>query len=481
MTLTRFQSETRPGADPVAPKVHLVTFGCQMNKYDSLLVEGRFLSRGYAVTEDASEADVILFNTCSVRGHAEERTFSWLGELKAAREKRPDLVIGVMGCMAQRLETEIFRRAGHVDIVCGTRRFQDLPELVDEVRARRDGRGKAGGGDPKAHVLATETTNEVRVQRAGERYTGGVSGYLAVMRGCNLACTYCVVPGTRGPVRSRPIGELVEEARWMVDQGARAITLLGQTVNAYGEDAPAPGPGEKRGGGRRGRPGLADVLRAMQEIDGLARVRLVTLHPAYATQAMAEAIADCDKVERFLPLPVQSGSNAMLKAMRRGYNLDLYRRRMDLLREVVPGLELGTDWIIGFCGETDADHAASAAFLAEAAFAVNYIFKYDPREGTPAFDTLPDDVPADVKKERHRHLLDAAEVVQRQRLGAHRGATRQVLVERTSERDADLLTGRTEHGLPVAFAGASSLIGTIVPVRIEGSSPYGLSGTLAEG
>ena len=483
MTLTRRQTETRPGAVPDAPRVHLVTFGCQMNKYDSLLVEERFVRRGYALTDEPSLADVILFNTCSVRDHAEERTFSWLGELKRAREKRPNLVIGVMGCMAQRLEEEIFRRAGHVDIVCGTRRFQDLPELVDEVRTRRadDGGSIPSKGGAGGRLLATETDDEVRVVRSGERYSGGRSGFLAVMRGCDLACTYCVVPGTRGPVRSRPLDEIVEEARWMIDQGARSITLLGQTVNAYGEDMPRPAGGERRGGGRGGRPGLADVLRALQELDGLARVRLITLHPAYATRELAAAMADCDRVERFLPLPVQSGSDAVLKRMRRGYNLDLYRRRLEILRDAMPGLVLGTDWITGFCGETDGDHRASLAFMEEAAFAVNYIFKYDPRSGTPAFDSLADDVPVDVKKARHRELLDLAESVQRRCLGARRGELHEVLVEQVNERDSSLMSGRPGQGLPVTFAGPEELLGKLVNLRIEGSSPYGLSGNLVTG
>jgi tRNA-2-methylthio-N6-dimethylallyladenosine synthase len=457
MTLTRRQSEARPGQAPDAPRVHLVTFGCQMNKYDSLLVEERFIRRGYALTDEPGSADVILFNTCSVRDHAEERTFSWLGELKRAREQRPDLVIGVMGCMAQRLEEEIFRRAGHVDIVCGTRRFQDLPELVDDVRQRR-AQSAAGGG----RLLATETADEVRVVRSGERYSGGLCGFLAVMRGCDLACTYCVVPGTRGPVRSRPLDEIVAEARWMIDQGARSITLLGQTVNAYGEDLARPSAGQGRGTGRGGRVGLGDVLRGLQELEGLARVRLITLHPAYATRELARAMADCDKVERFLPLPVQSASDAVLKRM----------------RAELPDLLLGTDWITGFCGETDEDHGASLNYLEEAGFAVNYIFKYDPRSGTPAFDSLADDVPAQLKKQRHREFLDLAETVQRRVLGAQRGETREVLVEQVSERDDSLLSGRTLQGLPVSFAGPEELLGKLVTVSVMGSSPYGLSGGL---
>ena len=405
MSLTRFQSTSSEGtADK--PKVHLVTFGCQMNKYDSLLVEGRFKKAGYGTTEALDDADVVLFNTCSVRDHAEERTWSWVGELKRAKRERPDLVIGIMGCMAQRVEQEVFKRAGHVDLVAGTRQFHLLPDMVREVRERRARPDEFRARDMR--LLATDMSEDVEVDREGEEYTGGLHGYLAVMRGCDLNCTYCIVPTTRGRVRSRPITALVDEARWMVDQGARVVTLLGQTVNSYGEDFPAPAEGEPRMRGRQGRPAMADLLYALQEIDDLDRIRLVTLHPSYVTPEFARAIRDCDKVDRYLPLPAQAGSDAVLKRMKRGYTLDLYRRRAEMLRSEVPDIELGSDWIVGFCGETDADFEGSVRFLEEQEFLVNYIFKYDPRPGTSADDRLADDVAEEVKKERNRALLEAA-------------------------------------------------------------------------
>ena len=255
MSITRFQSRTGARAAPDAPLLHVVTFGCQMNKYDSLLVEGRFKARGYATTDRLGEADVVLFNTCSVRDHAEERAWSWLGELKHAKRERPELVIGVMGCMAQRVQEEVFRRAGHVDIVCGTRRFADMVDLVDEVRERR--RHPERHAPRERRILAAETDGELAVELGGDEYLGGRHGWLAVMRGCDLRCSFCVVPTTRGRVRSKPIEEVESEARWMVDQGAQVITLLGQTVNSYGEELAAPGAGEPRGRGRQGRPGTS--------------------------------------------------------------------------------------------------------------------------------------------------------------------------------------------------------------------------------
>ncbi|MGK0218353.1 MAG: tRNA-2-methylthio-N6-dimethylallyladenosine synthase [Planctomycetota bacterium] len=472
MSTSRFTSEI--SGDPEARKLHVVTFGCQMNKYDSTLVEGGFKRRGYSTTDSIEDADVVLFNTCSVRDHAEERTWSWIGELKRVKQERPELVIGVMGCMAQRVEKEIFKRAGHVDLVAGTRQFHHLPRMVDDLLERR----QTPGILPRdMNLLATDMAEDVQVDRLGEKYTGGRHAFLAVMRGCDLSCAYCIVPTTRGGVRSRPIGALVEEARWMVDQGVQVITLLGQTVNSYGEDFPKPGAGAERGTGRQGRPSLADLLRALQELDGLQRVRLITLHPSYITPAFAEAIRDCDKVDRFLPLPAQAGSDDMLRTMKRGYTLDLYRKRADILREAVPDIELGSDWIVGFCGETEEDHLGSERFLEEQNFLVNYIFKYDPRPGTRA-DDRPDDVTTELKKERHRRLMDVAERVQRARYESWIGRDSQVFVESVSERDPRVLLGRSTHGMAVSLRGPESLVGSLASVRIEEATAYGMGGSL---
>ncbi len=474
MSTTRHQSQADPGADQSAPKLHVVTFGCQMNKYDSELVEGRFRREGYVTTPEMGEADVVLFNTCSVRDHAEERTWSWVGELKRVKEQRPDLVVGVMGCMAQRVEEEIFKRAGHVDLVAGTRQFHLLPKLVAELHERRGAPDRFSRRERQ--LLATDMAEDVVVDREGEQFAGGRHAYLAVMRGCDLNCTYCIVPTTRGRVRSRPIDELVREARWYAEQGVQVLTLLGQTINSYGEDMPAPGPGEAMHRGRKGRPSLADLLHALEDVEGLERIRLITLHPSYVNQAFAEAIRDCSKVEKFLPLPAQAGSDDVLRRMKRGYTLDLYRRRADLLREVVPDIELGSDWIVGFSGETEEDFAGSERFLEEQGFLVNYVFKYDPRPSTKADERLEDDVPEAVKKERNQRLLRAAERTQRARFQAYRGRRVRVFAESLSERDDRVLLGRTMHGMPVSFEGGEELLGSNVSVEIDESTAYGMAG-----
>ncbi|MCA9001196.1 MAG: tRNA (N6-isopentenyl adenosine(37)-C2)-methylthiotransferase MiaB [Planctomycetes bacterium] len=468
-----------PGAiDPQAPKLHVVTFGCQMNKYDSSLVEGRFMGSGYSTTDRPEDADVILFNTCSVRDHAEERTWSWIGELKKLKAERPELVVGVMGCMAQRVEKEVFRRAGHVDLVAGTRQFQNLPSMVSELLER----SQTPGLLPKdMRLLATEMGDDLSVDREGSTYTGGSHAYLAIMRGCDLNCTYCIVPTTRGRVRSRSIDDLEKEARWLVDQGVQVLTLLGQTVNSYGEDFPVPEAGGTMGTGRQGRQSLADLLRRLQEIEGLARIRLITLHPSYLTPALGEAIRDCDKVDRYLPLPAQAGSDALLKRMKRGYTLDLYRRRVDQLRELVPDVELGSDWIVGFCGETEEEFQGSIDFLEEQQFLVNYIFKYDPRPGTKADGERADDVPNAIKKERNRRLLDAAERVQRARFARYQGQEVDTWVESVSERDARMLLGRTRQGMAISFRGDGALVGSMARVLVDEASAYGMGGSLVAG
>ena len=475
MSITRTTSRARPSAapGPSEGRVHVVTFGCQMNKYDSLMVEGRFREAGFAVAEEMQDADVILFNTCSVRDHAEERTLSWLGELKHAKVERPDLVIGVMGCMAQRREDDVFRRAGHVDIVCGTRRFPHLPAMVAEVRERR-----AAGRNPKSsRVLDTLETGDWTLDRSAEQYTGGLVGHLAVMRGCDLNCTYCIVPTTRGRVQSRPMQELVDEARWMVAGGAKVICLLGQTVNSYGEDLPAPGAGDEQFSGRKGRPGLADLLYAMQAIEGLERIRLITLHPSYVTPAFAKSIADNDKVDRFLPLPAQAGSDDVLKRMKRGYTTDLYRKRAQILRDAVPDIELGSDWIVGFPGETEEDFQGTLDFIAEQQFSQNYIFKYDPRPGTVA-DAGPDDIPTPVKKDRNQRLLAAASDSGLRRHERYLGKRVRVFVEKVSDKDPALVVGRTTHYMPISFEGPADLIGTMVEVDVQQASPFNLGGVL---
>lgn len=473
MSIPRFQSRAQPAsgarATPVAaPRVHVVTFGCQMNKYDSLSAEGRFRRRGYVTTESIEDADVVLFNTCSVREHAEERVFSWVGELRALKAQRPELVVGIMGCMAERMGEDVFGRAALVDLVVGTRSFQHLPELVDELRAKR----QAGLGRKATRLTRLGFDEIPDGDRGLETYTGGRLGYLTVMRGCDLNCAFCIVPTVRGRVLSRPMDELVDEARWMIDQGAQVITLLGQTVNSYGEDLDAA----QNGRGRQGRPGLADLIYRLNDLPGLERIRLITLHPAYVTQALAEALRDCGKADRFLPLPIQSGSDEVLRRMKRGYTTDLYRQRADLLREHCPDIELGTDWIVGFPGESDADFEHSERLLREQRFVVNYVFQYSSRPGTRAADFV-DDVSDEVKNDRNRRFLKTCEQVQLERLREQMGRELEVFVEQASEKRPGVLQARSHTGLAVHFEGPDTLVGTSQRVTVEHCTAFGITAT----
>ncbi|HKD99855.1 MAG TPA: MiaB/RimO family radical SAM methylthiotransferase [Planctomycetota bacterium] len=462
------------------PRLHLVTFGCQMNRYDSELVAERFAARGWAATDVPDDADVIAFNTCSVRAHAEDRVYGRLGDAKRLKRQRPGLVVAVLGCQAQREGAELLKRAPHVDLVVGTREFPRLPELVERVRR---------GEGP---IVATGEDAEVRVERAA-RAERGPSAFVAVMRGCDLHCSFCIVPTTRGRVRSRSVEDVLDEVRWLVADGVREIVLLGQTVNAYGYDLTSPTEAEAMGyrrvladGGSavpeyaavapsEEVPRLARLIRRLGAIPGLDRIRLVTNHVAYLDDALIEALAEVPAAMPFLPLPAQSGSDRILRAMRRGYTKDLYRRRIDRLRARVPGIELSSDWIVGYPGETDAEFEQSVALLREIGFAQTFVFRYSPRPATAAHDepTLPEDVVA----ARNAALLRAAEDVQAARWRRYVGTSRPVLVERVDR--SGRLVGRTPESLEVAFPGDASLVGEIVDVEIDSAGSFGARGTRA--
>jgi tRNA-2-methylthio-N6-dimethylallyladenosine synthase len=429
-----------------------------MNKYDSELLAGRLARKGYAPADDPENADVVALNTCAVRGGAEDRVYGRLGELKRLKRKNPNLVIAVLGCQAQREGAELLRRAPHVDLVVGTREFPRLPELVERVR---------GGERP---IVAIDEATTVRVERE-ERPDRSPSAYIAVMRGCDLNCTFCVVPKTRGRVRSRPIEEIVEEAQWLVADGVREIVLLGQTVNSYGYDL--ANPLEAKGPDA---PRLANLLRRLGQMPGLARIRLVTNHAAYLDEPLIAALAEVESAMPFLPVPAQHGSDAILREMRRGYTTDLYRRRIDLLRSRVPRIELSSDWIVGFPGETDADFEKSCDFLREIGFAQNFIFKYSPRPDTAAFDRPALDEA--IVSRRHARLTEVADEIQAARWRRYVGTTRPVLAEKPSSREGKLV-GRTPENLEVTFPAEPALVGEIVDVKIDFASAHGARGVRA--
>ncbi|MBA2479451.1 MAG: tRNA (N6-isopentenyl adenosine(37)-C2)-methylthiotransferase MiaB [Planctomycetes bacterium] len=446
-------------AVPITGKsVYIETFGCQMNSADTEVVLARLGDAGYRRVDSVAEATLVLYNTCAVRDHAEAKVRGRLDAMKPVKAKRPDLRIGVMGCMAQREKDEIIRRYPHVDLVVGTDQFVRMPQLLESLETRD-------------HVVETAFGDfEDRLWDA--RRTEGINAWVPIMRGCNYNCTYCVVPFTRGREKSRDPAQLEDEVRRLVDEGFVQITLLGQTVDAYGKTL---GDGTT----------LASLLRRLHRIDGLKRLRFVTSHPKDITDELIDTVAELPKVAKHLHVPAQSGSDRILRMMGRRYTRSEYLHFVERARTRMPEVELLSDFIVGFPRETADDFAATVSLMDEVRFAGSYVFMYSPRPGTPAVN-LVDDVAHETKRARCNHLLDLQLVHQGQAYAKLHGATRRVLVEGASKSDDAMLHGRSEGNLNIVFprmdvTGASRdhLIGDLVDIRIERSTSLTLFGDLA--
>ncbi len=436
-------------------KVLVEVFGCQMNVVDAELVRGRFHDLSYGETSDYEAADVVVFNTCSVRGHAEDRVHSRLGALRRWKRDRAGRVIAVMGCMAQREAADIRRRAPHVDVIVGTRDFPKLAELV--TRARR-------GEGPFVAIDGTERPDIAR--SAGSR-PRPYQAYVTIMRGCDRPCTYCIVPTVRGPEVSRPLDEIVTEVRRLVDDGVVEVCLLGQTVNAWN-------------GQRRGEQTLGTLLRKLDEIDGLRRLRFITSHPNDFDADTLAALPEVRTLDRFLHMPMQSGSDRILKAMKRGYTAPRYRALVDKIRAAVPDMQIGTDWIVGFPGETEEDFQATVRACAEIGFSQSFVFKYSPRPGTVAAESMDDDVPEAEKRRRNAMLLATQSDVARVAHAAMHGSEVEVLVEGKSRLDDRKWAGRDRAHRIVCFESPEVSEGSFARVRIESSTPLTLFGSVVE-
>ncbi|MCC7399407.1 MAG: tRNA (N6-isopentenyl adenosine(37)-C2)-methylthiotransferase MiaB [Planctomycetes bacterium] len=453
-----------------APKYHLTSYGCQMNKLDSELVESRLRQRGYVAATGEADADVVLLNTCSVRQHAEDRVWSKLGTLRVRKRGQPGLVVGVLGCMAQEHQRYLLSRMPHVDLVVGPSAFGDIDQKVDEARARNARIAAEREPARTKHEVAGAGVVAVGDGVSGDRIVRDVrvrphrsQAYVSVMRGCNMPCTYCIVPTTRGDEVSRPLADLVEEAQRLCDDGVTEITLLGQTVNAYGRDL----KGQEAT--------LARLLRALHEIPALRRLAFITSHPNFLNQELIDTLAELPKLARYLHLPAQSGSNVVLKAMRRGYTVERYLARLEQLREKAPDIELHSDFIVGYPGETAAEFERTVELVQQVGFAQSYVFKYSPRPGTLAAE-LADDVPEAEKERRNAVLLAAQEAITARQLGALVGQTLEVLVEGESKVDGRL-SGRTVHHRLVHFDSRDAgVVGQYVPVRITAALGHSLVG-----
>ncbi len=432
-------------------RVFIQAFGCQMNRLDGEIVLGELARDGFQETVDPDEADLIVYNTCSVRSHAENRVWSHLGSHRERKRQRPALILAVMGCMAEREGREILRRMPHVDIVCGTRRFPEIPSFVRRVT------------DHGERIVAVEDADgdvpgrDIRVRPWRHR------AFVAAMRGCDHRCTYCVVPSVRGPEKSRPVAEVVDEVRRLRDDGVVEVTLLGQNINSYGA-------------GLEGEPRLPDLLTAIDGVSGIRRVRFITSNPMDLDESLLDAMGSLPKVCEYLHFPAQSGSNRQLRRMARLYTVERYLELAALAKEKVPGIGLSSDFIVGFPGETDEDFEATIELIRTVRFQNIFVFKYSPRPGTPA-SKLEDDVPVPVKKLRNNIALDVQKEISGELNAEYRGRTVEILVEGPSKTNAARMTGRTRTDRIVIVDGLEeNAVGQLVDVRIEQSTPLSLYG-----
>ncbi|MCK6489103.1 MAG: tRNA (N6-isopentenyl adenosine(37)-C2)-methylthiotransferase MiaB [Planctomycetes bacterium] len=440
--------------------VFIETFGCQMNVADTEVVLARLGEDGWRQVDEPAGADLVLFNTCSVRDHAEHKVHSRLGQMRELKRERPGLVVGVMGCMAQREKEALLKRHPALDLVVGTDQFVHMPQLLAQLGER---------GRLTATAFADFEDRLWEAQRPA-----GVNAWVPVMRGCNYNCTYCVVPFTRGREKSRRPEQIEEEVRRLVDHGHVQITLLGQTVDAYGKTL---GDGTT----------LAALLRRLHEVPGLQRLRFVTSHPKDISDDLLDAMAELPKVARHLHVPAQSGSDRMLRLMGRRYGRDEYLALVERARARMPDLELLSDFIVGFPRESEQDFADTVSLMERVRFAGAYVFMYSQRPGTPAVN-LPDDVPEEVKNQRCNRLLQLQLQHQAEWYRSLHGSEQQVLVEGPSKNDPAMLFGRSRGNLNIVLprtgadgASRDHLVGRIVPVRVERSTSLTLFADLAQG
>jgi tRNA-2-methylthio-N6-dimethylallyladenosine synthase len=438
-------------------KVYVKTFGCQMNEYDS----GKMLdvlrdSHGLEVTTDPEEADVLLLNTCSIREKAQEKVFSQLGRWRQLKEQRPDLVIGVGGCVASQEGEALVRRAPCVDLVFGPQTLHRLPEMLDRTREER--RAVVDISFPEI-----EKFDNLPAPRAE-----GPTAFVSVMEGCSKYCSFCVVPYTRGEEISRPLDDVIAECMRLAPQGVSEINLLGQNVNSY--------RGATHEGGTAD---LATLIHYLARIDAIERIRFTTSHPVEFGARLVQAYAEVPKLVNYLHLPVQSGSDRILAAMKRGHTALEYKQKIRQLREVRPDISLSTDIIVGFPGETEKDFAQTMALVEDVGFDQSFSFVYSARPGTPAA-SLADPVPQTEKRERLAALQALINENARRISEAMVGTAQRVLVERHARKDPRQLAGRTENNRWVNFDGDERLIGRFVDVTISEALPNSLRGRMSE-
>jgi tRNA-2-methylthio-N6-dimethylallyladenosine synthase len=462
------------------PKFFIKTYGCQMNERDSEQVAYSLIARGYERVDSEVEADVVLLNTCSVRDMAEQKALGKMGMLGRIRKNRPETVFGFLGCMAQARGAELLREIPHLDLVIGTQKFHRVADYVDDLVVHKP--VVAGIGDPGFRRMDDPRFSIVDVeQEAGSQSTireqslapKQATAFVSIMQGCNMHCTFCIVPRTRGAERSRTISEIVSEVRALVVQGVKEVTLLGQIVNLYGRHeflsiAAVAGRSCKKSP-------FVQLLEAVSAIDGLERLRFTSPHPIGFRDDLIEAIADLPKLTEHVHLPLQSGSNRILKAMHRTYTAEKYAQLVDKIRAARPGIALTTDIIVGFPGETDSDYKATRDLVEHLQFDNAFVFRYSPRRETPAA-TMPDQIDEATKEARNQDLLGIVNASTRRANEKLVGTRVEVLCEGPSKTNVARLMGRTRTNKVVVFEAGRDRIGEIFDVAIEHANGFSLYG-----
>ncbi|GIV54947.1 MAG: tRNA-2-methylthio-N(6)-dimethylallyladenosine synthase [Candidatus Kapaibacterium sp.] len=450
------QQQLLSSADGAGRALYVETYGCQMNLNDTEIVQAIMAGQGYRLTTSIEDADVVLLNTCAIRDNAERKIHERLKHLRYWRKRKPQMVVGVLGCMAERLRSSLLGEQGLVDIVVGPDEYRRLPELVE-----RAFEGELGIAVKLSRVETYDDITPIRTQ--------GISAWISIMRGCDKFCTFCVVPFTRGRERSRPLASIVREAENLWEQGFREVTLLGQNVNSYRD------PG--------GAGDFADLLAAVATAVPHMRIRYTTSHPYDMSDRLIETMAAYANICPYIHLPVQSGSNRILQLMNRHYTVEQYLGRIEKIRATIPGCALSTDIIVGFCTETDEDHQQTLELLRTVRYDGAYMFKYSPRENTKAWK-MGDDVPDHVKSQRLDEIIQLQNRISWEINQTEIGRTVEVLVEGPSKRDSTQWQGRTDTNKVVVFphigATAGYIVGDVVKVRIERATSATLLGCIAE-
>jgi len=426
------------------------TYGCQMNELDTEIMAGILSARGLRQTDDETAADLLIFNTCSIRDLAERKVMGKLGRL--GLQKKGDRIIGVTGCMANAKKESLFQKLPHVDFVLGTNNIHDLTTVLDEVLFTG------------AQTVRTDEEFSQELDYSVTKRTDKYKAYVSIIRGCDKYCTYCVVPYTRGPEVSRPPASIVEECKQLIAQGYQEITLLGQNVNSYGKDQPD------------WNCRFHDLLYDLDKIEGMKRIRFLTSHPVDITRELMEAIRDLDSLCEHVHFPLQAGSDRILRKMHRIYTRQEYMDKIALLRELVPNVAIGTDMIVGFPTETEEEFLETYEAMKQVRYANAFLYTYSPRKGTPA-KRWADDIPEEIKDNRHQRLLEQHQQISSELLREMLGQKVEVLVERRNK-DSRYLKGLTRCWRNVIFEGDDSLIGTLQQVTLHSQSHNTLIGSL---